>query len=1613
MRSFMRLPAIAIVLAMLAQACILHFSNFDSLQDDCVITEKYDHCRTSQRALSYLPQLISSDTVLDLAGSPYIAENTTIDANLTIQAGVAILLNQSATITVNGRIRAQGSMASPVMFAANEGAWESIIISGLDGSTFDRCTFSGARRALYLNGISNVRMSNCTFLGGENSVRASMSDKVMIDNCTSNGTSADAYHFQLCQDIFILNCRTYNAVSCIYMSGCDRIAITQNDISNMTSEAVHADMSAFTIENSALENCSIGALAIASFDSVVKNNLISDASIGIMINISQNITIFENVLSGSNVGILVDNNDGINVRRNNIYGSATSGIVLRAASNCIVDGNNASGNAENGIELSSSSSNNLIMNCIADSNGKYGILVSNSGNNAIRTCNLSGNLEGIAIDSSSDIAIERSSFTNNGLGINFSSAPSCVANATSILGDDAIISMDSSPLISNSTIEGKMTIGAMGSITCRDTIYDKDSVVFQDATSMFVVEWSLTILVVDASGMPMSGICVYINDSASLGIVGSPFTTGASGLVGPYACVEYTSNDTTGDMLDDDAGERVYATPHAIEVDFAIPQMVNVTMNRTTFLAISPNGEYRNVSMKSPANNSAIRSGVQVHFSVMGDNTAISVLVTKGGGPIFSSAFRAPYVLDTTDWMDGEHSIEIEMTRFGMSVGKWQFAITIDNTPPTVTLSSPESISCVPPGTKATFAITDARIDYSFYYIDGTVNSFMPPYEIMFTRIGMVNLTIESYDTVGNIARVTYVVNVTSMPGVALQSLQNGSTITPGTPILLAVTNATYVRYSLDGGAWQDATSPYSIATSSWQVGARTLAVRAGNSCSETNVAFNFLVAGQNLPPSFTSTPVRYVVATQSYIYEASASDPEGGSVAFTLERAPSGMTLAGRNITWNPTIMQIGLHDVTICASDGTNVARQSFSIFVFSPPSSEDSKPAFSSTPLTSAYVGMHYSYDANASDAENDALMYEMLEGPSGMIMNATTGRMDWDPTSDEHGASLYVNMLVSISVTDGRSCAYQNYSITLFSRMNSKPTIVGEFKKMRFATEKKVSLVGKATDADDALSNLTWRASTTSNKIVVMLDAAKQQLIIRSTGKGMGKANFTLTLSDAFGANDTRLVEVEIVSAQRSSDILLYVAACILIAVVVIFVILFLFKREILEKIIPIKRKSETIHLGQLIPEQSYGQYDPHPYPSYQVGQFEIAPQPNNAPIMQTTTGDMQYAQVQQAQQPKRDIKLRPLGSVPEEFRLRYDKLEQDFASCDRMGIDIASAKASLAAAKESITKGAGYEDALKKCAADLKLALKKQVPILIRQYEKKIEDEEKSGKDATSAKDAVDKIETDFAGANYERIVESIKMAHAKLEKLKEMPPKQKQSPIQMPIMQQTHKPNEEQKHEPKPEKKEGAVIALDGNCYLLNEPDSKKSHESLRNLLDAGASAIWITRTPKDKLVQIYKIPTEDVQIFELFGVDSSDPAFILKTMKGYVDLGGKRAMIFDCLLYLLVRTNAKTVGKLLADIRSVMSGKECSCIVPLDFKVVDPADLKELEQNAKCIDDPSKLTFATPMEAKSSGQVIRCHICMGLVKPGLPFAKCECGKKFHDSCAKRVGDCPNCGRKL
>lgn len=59
------------------------------------------------------------------------------------------------------------------------------------------------------------------------------------------------------------------------------------------------------------------------------------------------------------------------------------------------------------------------------------------------------------------------------------------------------------------------------------------------------------------------------------------------------------------------------------------------------------------------------------------------------------------------------------------------------------------------------------------------------------------------------------------------------------------------------------------------------------------------------------------------------------------------------------------------------------------FPTPTPPNETPIITSFPITTATVGMLYTYNVNAIDPDDDVLTYSLITKPSGMIINSVTG------------------------------------------------------------------------------------------------------------------------------------------------------------------------------------------------------------------------------------------------------------------------------------------------------------------------------------------------------------------------------------------------------------------------------------------------------------------------------------------------------------------------------------------------------------------------------------------------------------------------------------------------
>ena len=178
-----------------------------------------------------------------------------------------------------------------------------------------------------------------------------------------------------------------------------------------------------------------------------------------------------------------------------------------------------------------------------------------------------------------------------------------------------------------------------------------------------------------------------------------------------------------------------------------------------------------------------------------------------------------------------------------------------------------------------------------------------------------------------------------------------------------------------------------------------------------------------NQAPTIDSQPIFLADLTSTYTYQVAASDPEGGSLTYSLLDAPQGMTINQNTglIEWDPVANQLGVARVSVGVFDSYGLgAVQTYKLQV----QSANNAPIINSNPLLSAVPETTYRYDVRANDPDGEPITYSLNQAPEGMVIDEL-GRISWTPNPGDVG-----NYDVEVAVTDSRGAiATQSYNLTV--------------------------------------------------------------------------------------------------------------------------------------------------------------------------------------------------------------------------------------------------------------------------------------------------------------------------------------------------------------------------------------------------------------------------------------------------------------------------------------------------------------------------------------------------------------------------------------------------------
>ncbi|MEL4897465.1 putative Ig domain-containing protein [Crocosphaera sp. Alani8] len=168
----------------------------------------------------------------------------------------------------------------------------------------------------------------------------------------------------------------------------------------------------------------------------------------------------------------------------------------------------------------------------------------------------------------------------------------------------------------------------------------------------------------------------------------------------------------------------------------------------------------------------------------------------------------------------------------------------------------------------------------------------------------------------------------------------------------------------------------------------------------------------------------------------------------------------------------------------------------------------PVFTSTaPTGTLTVGEQLFYQVQATDADNDALTFELAIGPQGMVLDAESGILLWEPTIEQ--AETLPGVLIRVTDDQG-GVATQYFELEVIAP-NTPPLFTSTVPNISPQVGKLFSYQAKALDADGDI--LTYHLDTDISGIT--LDENTGLLRWTPTATDLGEQNLTIIAQDEKG------------------------------------------------------------------------------------------------------------------------------------------------------------------------------------------------------------------------------------------------------------------------------------------------------------------------------------------------------------------------------------------------------------------------------------------------------------------------------------------------------------------
>lgn len=288
----------------------------------------------------------------------------------------------------------------------------------------------------------------------------------------------------------------------------------------------------------------------------------------------------------------------------------------------------------------------------------------------------------------------------------------------------------------------------------------------------------------------------------------------------------------------DGGAQQAFAVPYTVDmtgwatgahtVEVTATDLLGNSASASTSFEISD--QFIVILLESPVDDGVVKSGNPLEFSFLGLGEMTAMWSIDG----IWHDLGEPYAIQTDGWEEGIYEITVNVTNDLGQSAEQTFTITVDDTPPEITLISPTDGAFVNPYMTLIIEVSDVHLDLVSWVLWGVTRT--TPYHDVYISLatypadGFFTVAVIAQDLAGNEAHESFVFAMDSTaPLITVENLGPGGAIKAGTPVDVSVEDAFLAEasWSLDSGTLEPMATPQTIDTSSWSSGWHSFQVYA------------------------------------------------------------------------------------------------------------------------------------------------------------------------------------------------------------------------------------------------------------------------------------------------------------------------------------------------------------------------------------------------------------------------------------------------------------------------------------------------------------------------------------------------------------------------------------------------------------------------------------------------------------------------------------------------------------------------------------------------------------------------------------------------------------------